>query len=457
MNRVTVVLLCLMLSLTGFTVPEVSAASRSNASAKSALISFLQEEYLIIDDAGQIIFTRYPILTAFRTVSMNRLAMMIALRRSVARNDVVASANTRAPSVSTMEVAVAGVSGSGAVAINLEQSVAPVTTKPSKTTLPTPAKSAQAHTTKTSLGSRTTIAATVKTTPPPATLLPTTQPDTPSLTPPPTTDPPSAPAPAPILPTQRVVSFTPSQSVDTFLTLLGDESADAIELTDGTYHLPYVAIDIDRTRPIVVRPAAGATVVMSGAHTGFDPQFGFGFSGKAGNITMQGLVFDGFILGQQGIIQALDCHDITLNDMVVRNSRADGTYAKPYHAWAIYLTATQTVVPTNFTANRWTIEGSARGMSALQVYGGSHVTAIGWSVSNVFYAVYASSSRGPLTNLVLDDWTISDTGGPTWGVANVSVAIENASGQFSNMHATASGGLLNMGVLKMVDGGGNSW
>jgi hypothetical protein len=252
------------------------------------------------------------------------------------------------------------------------------------------------------------------------------------------------------------MAFTPSQTVDDFLALLGDESADAIELADGTYHLPYVAIDIDRTRPVVVRPASGATVIFSGAHTGFDPQFGFGFNGKAGNITMQGLIFDGFTLGKQGIVQAFDAHNITLNDMIVRNSRANGTFAQPYHAWAIYLTSTPDVVPTDFTANRWTIEGTARAMGALLVYGGSRITAVGWSVSNVYYAVYATSRRGPLTDLVLDDWTISNTGGPAWGYDNVAVAIENTTGTISSIRATSSGFLLNMGAPKIADGGGNS-
>jgi hypothetical protein len=239
------------------------------------------------------------------------------------------------------------------------------------------------------------------------------------------------------------------------LALLGDESIDVIEL-NGTYHLPYMVINIDRTRPVLVRPSAGATVVLSGANIGSDPQFELGDGGTAGGITMQGLIFDGFVLGQQGIVQARDVHDITLNDMLVRNSRANGTTAQPYHSWAVYLSSNATARPTNFTANRWTIDGSARGISALQVYGGSHITATGWSVTNAYFAVYASSSRGPLTDFVLDGWTIYGTGGSTWGSPNVSIAIENSSGVFSNVRATNSGILKNVGTPTMTDGGGNS-
>jgi hypothetical protein len=261
----------------------------------------------------------------------------------------------------------------------------------------------------------------------------------------------------PLLPlTQRIVAFRPSQSAATFLALLRSESVDVIEL-NGTYHLPCVNIDIDRTRPVVVRPAVGAMVVFSGVNVdGSRAQFEFGCHGVAGNITMQGLIFDGYTLGQQGIIYALNCHDITLNDMVVRNSRCNGTTAKPYHAWAIYLSSTLTAHSTNFTANRWTVDGSAREMSALQVYGGSHVTAVGWTVTNACLAVYASSDRGPLTDFVLDRWTICNTGALGWGTTNgVSVYIDNASGRFSNMRGTASGVLVNLGTPKLTDGGGN--
>jgi hypothetical protein len=186
------------------------------------------------------------------------------------------------------------------------------------------------------------------------------------------------------------------------------------------------------------------------------PQFEFGADATAGNITMQGFIFDGYILGQQGIVQARDCHDITLNDMVVRNSRCDGTYANPYQSWAIYLLSDATARPTNFTANRWIIEDSARQMSALQVYGSSHVTASGWVVTGAKVAVYAGNDRGPITDLILDDWTITDTGGAGWGRGVVAVEMQNASGRFSNIHLIASGILENIGIPTMVDGGGNS-
>jgi len=253
--------------------------------------------------------------------------------------------------------------------------------------------------------------------------------------------------------TQRIVSFTPSQTSSVFLTLLADKSVDVIEMAAGTYHLPVIYIDIDRTRPVVVRPAAGATVVLSGANiVGGAGQFEIGDHGRAGNITMQGLIFDGFILQQIGIIHIFNAHDITLNDMVVRNSQTNGTTATPYQSWAIYITSTSTIIPTNITANHWTVDGSARGMSALQVYGGSHITATGWSVAHAYFAVYSCSDRGPLTDFVLNGWTISDTSSS----GNASVYFKSSSGTYSNLHATGSGALANSGTPNLIDGGGNS-
>lgn len=251
--------------------------------------------------------------------------------------------------------------------------------------------------------------------------------------------------------TGRVVTFTPSQSSRVLLTLLADPSVDVIEL-DGIYHLPYLIINVDRARPVTVRPAAGATAIFSGAMIGRDPQFSFGVGGVAGNITMQGLIFDGFVLGQQGIVYALDCHDMTLDDMVVRNCRADARYAQPYHAWALYLSSTATAHVTNFRADGWIIDGSNRRMSALQIYGGAHISVNRWSVANAYYAIFASSTRGPLTDFVLDDWTISSTGSSE----DVAVYIENATGRFSNVRATATGFFINIGRPKLEDGGGNS-
>jgi hypothetical protein len=429
-NRFIIGLLCLTLCLAEFTVPTASAASRLTTSSKTALVSCLQREYLM-RDVYQIIFAKYPSLTAFGAIAADEVAMIARLKKIFAKYRIVVPASTRISVAQTMANTVTSVLMADAVAINLEQSTAIVMTQLLQKTDGSDVLAVIALIKTASLGSHTS-AFTAE------------QPST------------SAPTPPPTIPTQRIVSFTSSQTAATLLALLRDETIDVIELS-GTYRLPYTIVDIDRTRPVVVRPVAGATVVMSGANSRREPQFYFGRESKAGNITMQGLIFDDFVLGQVGIIHVSNAHDITLNDMIVRNSRANGTTALPNHAWAIYLTSTPTAQPTNFTANRWTIDGSARQMSALKVWGGSHVTATGWSVSNVYFAIYANSERGPLTDFILDDWTITASGTTTPGGLSDSVRIEDASGRFSNMHAIASGIMTNTGNPTMTDGGGNSW
>jgi hypothetical protein len=379
-------------------------------------------------DVYQNIFERYPTLTAFEAIAAQEAAMVGTLKGIFAKYRLSFPADTRISAAKSVANAVTAISMADAVAIKLEQATATLMTSLLQTTRNTAVLAVEALIKKTSLGSHTSAFAAEQS----------------SIFP-----------PAPTTSGERVVSFTPSQTAAMLLAFLRDESVDVIEL-NGTYQLPYMVINIDRKRPVVVRPAAGAAVVLLGTKTWGSSQFEFGDGGTAGNITMQGFIFDGHILKQQGIIQATNCHDIAVNDMVVRNCRADGTYAQPYHAWAVYLSATATTFPMNFTANGWTIEATARGMSALTVSGGDHINVSGWVVSNAYYAVYASSNRGPLTDFILDGWTISGTGGSTWGSPNVSVAIENSSGRFSNMHAVSSGVLLNMGTPKMADGGGNS-
>jgi hypothetical protein len=426
-NRITLVVVCLVLCLAGASVPTASAASISTSS-RTALTSCLQQEYLM-RDTYQNIFAKYPTLTTFGTVTTDEVAMIATLKNLFAKYKITMPADTKVSAARAIAATATSISSADGIALNLERSTATLMIRLLPSADNQDVVGALTLIKTTSLGSHTTAFATEQ-----------ARVSTPTPT-----------------PTQRVVSFTPSQASSVFLALLSDESVDVIEMAAGTYHLSYTIINIDRTRPIVVRPVAGATVILSGANIGGNPQFWFGLNSMAGNITMQGFIFDGYVLNQQGIVQAAECHDITLNDMVVRNSRCNGTDALPYHSWAIYIDATPTVFPTNFTANHWTIDGSAHQMSGLQVYGGSHITAIGWSVSHAYYAVYANgNARGPLTDFILDGWTISDTGAPAWGSDNVSAAISYASGQFSNMHAISSGILLNQGTPRMIDGGGNS-
>ena len=431
MNRITATLLCLVLCLAGTSIPTASAASRLTTSSGTVLTSCLQQEYLM-RDTYQNIFATYPTLTAFNAVAADEGKMITTLKKSIfAKYRITMPTDTKVSAAQTITNTATSIWGADTVAISLEQSTATLMTQLLQSADNRDVADAVALIKTTSLGSHAT-AFTVE--------------QTSAFTPTPTPTPTS---------TQRIISFTPSQAGSVFLSLLSDESVGVIELS-GTYSLPCVTINVNRTNPVVIRPAAGATVVFSGTNGGADGQFHFGYGGTASNITMEGFTFDGYTLGQIGIIWIGNAHDITLNDMVVRSSRCNGQTAAPKNSWALYISSISTMIPTNIAANRWTVDGSARQMSALKVSGGSHISATGWSVVSAYLGIYGYGDRGSLTDFILDDWTISDTGTFAWWTANVSVAIENASGRFSNMHAIDSGALLNQGTPKLTDGGGNS-
>jgi hypothetical protein len=321
------------------------------------------------------------------------------------------------------------------------------TPRPDPTTNPTPTPTPVATPTTGPTSTPTPVATpTVNPTSAPTPVATPTANPTPTAVPTPTAPPPS---------TGKVVSFGTSGSGSQFLALLRDETVDAIELA-GTYRLPYMVVNVNRTRPIEVRPAAGATVVFSGANVGPDPQFSFGFGGRTSNMTFTGITFDGFVLGQQGVIQTLDVRSMTFRNITVRNSRSNGSTARPYHSWAAYIAANASYHASDLTLDHWQVIASGRSMSAVSIDGGDHISVTNWTVRHAYFAIHVSPENTSISSLLLDTATIDDSGGPSWGYADVSVPMENAAGTFRDLHATNSGVLLNLGSPRMTSGGGNS-
>jgi hypothetical protein len=247
-----------------------------------------------------------------------------------------------------------------------------------------------------------------------------------------------------------VTTFDPSVSATQLLEAIADERVQTIELTGGTYHLPIIDIVTERACPLVIRPAAGGTVVFAGDVAGSMGQFLFGYKGVAGRITLQGFIFDGFTMGMNGVIWLGNAHDITLDHITIRN-----TSGYPQFSWALYTSYDNGVAATNITASNWTVECVNRMMSAACVsyaYPRQHVHLSGWNVSHCAYAFYSNAPA--TTDLELDDWTIDDSGYTTY--ADISVYFEGVTGTFSNMHATNSARLENIAGT-MTDGGGNTW
>jgi hypothetical protein len=247
------------------------------------------------------------------------------------------------------------------------------------------------------------------------------------------------------------VAFGPTGTAAQFLALMNDMTVDVLEMQAGTYHFAgQLVINIDRSsRPLTIRPAAGATVIFKGDQPGADwGQFYFGDSGgQAAYITMQGFIFDGYTLAGTAVVWVGNAHHITLNNMTVRNTTAAA--GRQIYIWALYISYDNGVAAQNITADNWTVLGDGT-FSAYQVGQpvlSQHIYASGWTVSHCAFAIYVYNLA---SDLRIDSWTISDT---TWNGASVHFGDQNT-GTFSTIHATNSGGLVRGA---MTDGGGNIW
>ena len=256
-------------------------------------------------------------------------------------------------------------------------------------------------------------------------------------------------SPPPDASTGKVVKLGPSATASQILAAIADNSVDVVELSAGTYSPGRVSVDVDRTRPVVVRPAGGATVIWKGDSSGAGA-FLFGLSSRAGRVTLDGLIFDGFNLGDTGVIWVGNAHDLALNHITVRNSTGHAAYS-----WALYLSTAGGVGPSNIVANDWVVAGAGtRSLSAMtseHTPNAHGATLHRWNVKNVALAVWAGSDA---TGLDFADWTIDNAG---WAAhANDAVWFQNVKGSFKNVNLTSSGPLQNVSGT-MTDLGGNTW
>jgi len=248
----------------------------------------------------------------------------------------------------------------------------------------------------------------------------------------------------------KVVRLTARVTAAQFVSAVRDNTTDIIELAGGTYRPGLIRLNVDRTRPVIIRPAAGATVVFSG--TGSQSAFWLGFGGVAGGITIEGLVFDGFTIGTTGLFDLGNAHDITINNITVRNVTGPVAYS-----WALYLESDAGIGPRNVVATNWTVDGSSRTLGAFTIEhppGPQSVTVTGWHVQNASYAIYSANSA---TGVDIADWTIDSSGllDTSMSPNPLSVVLANTTGTIRNVHATNSGG---PEILPpMVDAGGNTW
>ncbi len=244
----------------------------------------------------------------------------------------------------------------------------------------------------------------------------------------------------------RIVRFGPSVTAAQLLHAIADDAIDVIELEPGRYTPGHLSIRADRARPLLIRPRSPGSVVWGPGTT-----CAFSFEEGAGNITIDGLIMDGYRLGQTGIYWLGRAHDITLNDITVRNSTGDGD-----NSWALYISSDGTAGPTNVVANRWVVDGGNRGLGGLQSNhdpNARDLTANGWTVTRASYALYVNSDA---SSLRFEDWVIRDSGKCTWECLVVDAV--NASGIIRGFRSISSGTHMHAYIVApMRDDGGNTW
>lgn len=274
--------------------------------------------------------------------------------------------------------------------------------------------------------------------------------------------------PGPVTPPpsgQKVVSFTASGTRAQFLAKLNDMTVDVIELAAGTYTFGYCNINIIRSKPVTVRPAAGAvgSVIIGGqgGQNGWD----FGISSLCSYMTFEDLIFDDFVIGANSIIGMQHADHITFRRITCRNSCSTGLAGGQPEwesSWFLYLSSDGTYGPTNIVFDDITFTGgrTAAGspplqghtLGALQSYhgvGGSNIQLSNWTVSHAMWTIYWNNSGSPASGVTISDWQ-SDS-------SYHSLYLYNGSGTVSDIVCTnvhsASPTTKGAG---WTDGGGNS-
>lgn len=259
------------------------------------------------------------------------------------------------------------------------------------------------------------------------------------------------PKPTPTPVAVKTVAFSPSGTAAQLLALLADNTVDVIEL-NGTYRLPQLVINTNRTRRVTVRPATGASAVFTATNCPSGNQFALGAGGVAGLIRFADIVLDGYRVNDTGLFGIGNAHDITLSRITVRNCTAGLSSSS---SWALYVTSDGGTGPVNLVADDWTVDGNGRAISAMQSYhdpNGRGVTARRWNVSHVGYALYMNSD---ISGVVLDGWTVNDAGVAGYnGVESIIAVGPGNAGTIANFHVTNGGGVR---IPSLTDAGGNTW
>jgi hypothetical protein len=282
---------------------------------------------------------------------------------------------------------------------------------------------------------------------------------TPAATPIPTPTPTATATPTSSLPAQRVASFGPAGTATDFVQLMANMTVDVIEIQAGTYTGWHIggsgqpAFTVLRTRPLVIRPAAGATVIFDG--TGVPSGDGWFYAGRwtaqsspVGGFTFEGpFILQNYALGQQGLVSTYWAQHVAFNGFQTRGITG---LTGGSTSWQVYVSSDGVHRGTDLAFDDWTVAPTPGGnVSGFQTYHNPQadgVRASGWSIAGPHIAIL---SWGDARGVEIDGWTITGCGYPvsTDGVAQ------------GVLRSNIATGCSNAPIIKapFVDGGGNTW
>lgn len=279
--------------------------------------------------------------------------------------------------------------------------------------------------------------------------------------------------PPPDPPTGVVYTIVPADGASALVAAIRSGLYDIVELSAGVYGgSTWQNFDIygDLSgRPVTlvppldgvgvarfVGPATSTGIIMRLGDT--DTLTDFTIDDPDGRI-----VFDGIELAQSGIIEPRDCRRVDLIGMrwrdLSRNSAPGNGAHKSYAIYASGAGSGSTGVLDDFRiiGPRFEAPASNREVSAMQIASsGSHGHIEITGVVELTGYHYALSVDRDVDELILDDWTMDDSGRVSNGSSIRILTGAHVDGTYSNIHATDSEPFVNAGTGTMVDGGGNT-
>lgn len=262
-------------------------------------------------------------------------------------------------------------------------------------------------------------------------------------------------------------TLTASNTKADFQTACANLSYDAVLLSNaaGNFNWQDVRIDVDRTsNPLEVRPVAGHAVVFDGNPTTSGIIISVGQTILTKYLTLTGRsgswTFQDHNLAQSAVIEPRGSDNCSFTYLTFQNIRRDATVldSQPYKSYCFYISGAGAGSNSNLLIDNCRFKAPAvyRDVSCMQIASsGSHSNI---TISNVLEMTnyhYGLSVDVPVTGMLLDTWTMTDTG-RTATPASIRFFPANINGTYKNIAATLSDPLLNNSTGTVTNGGGNS-